>query len=322
MVSTSRRGLTMAIFDIFSKRQKVRRGEVSDVYVYDDLPQTLRVQIVHIWRDALGDQDQYLRSSNVQQTYEAIVNALCREYGVFRLSSAREGSYRDYLRELVDSFLQQTDVDYALDFVEMSFGVIDTATRDWTYLDRRNPAETADEAIADLNFRFREHGVGYQYSDGEIIRVDSEFAHVEIVKPALQLLRQKHFSGAQDEFLKAHEHYRHGDFKEALNECLKAFESVMKAICDRRGWRYPPNATAKPLIKVCFDEGLVPAFWQHQYASLQNLLESSIPTGRNKLGGHGQGTNTVGVPSHLVSYMLHMTASAIVFLAEADASMP
>lgn len=34
--------------------------------------------------------------------------------------------------------------------------------------------------------------------------------------------------------------------------------------------------------------GLVPAFTQNQFTSLQNLLESGIPTIRNKLGGHGQ----------------------------------
>ena len=39
------------------------------------------------------------------------------------------------------------------------------------------------------------------------------------------------------------------------------------------------------------------------------MLESSIPTGRNKLSGHGQGTTPVSVPDYLVAYMLHMTAS-------------
>ena len=60
----------MAIFDLFSKRQKRLRGEMPDVYVYDDLPNPLRVQIVHIWKDTL-------------RRYEFIVDALCREYGVF-----------------------------------------------------------------------------------------------------------------------------------------------------------------------------------------------------------------------------------------------
>jgi hypothetical protein len=48
------------------------------------------------------------------------------------------------------------------------------------------------------------------------------------------------------------------------------------------------------------------------------MLESSVPTVRNRLGGHGQGTEVVKVPSHVVAYALHMTASTIVFLADAN----
>ena len=174
----------------------------------------------------------------------------------------------------------------------------------------------------ELNDRFKEHGVGYQFANGKIIRTDSELIHSEVVKPALMLLNQKHYAGAQAEFLKAHEHYRKGNAKEALSECLKAFESVMKAICDKRGWQYSANATARPLIQTCFDNGLIPPFWESHYSSLRNLLESGVPTGRNKVSGHGQGTTPTTVPDHLVAYMLHMTASAIVFLAEAEKNLP
>lgn len=76
----------------------------------------------------------------------------------------------------------------------------------------------------------------------------------------------------------------------------EAFESVMKSICDRRGWTYGDRATAKSLIKVCFDNEIVPAFWQSHFSSLCGLLESGVPTGRNKLSGHGQGAAPTTVP--------------------------
>jgi hypothetical protein len=38
----------MAIIDLFSKRQKVLRNEVPDIYEYAQIPQALRVQIAHI----------------------------------------------------------------------------------------------------------------------------------------------------------------------------------------------------------------------------------------------------------------------------------
>ena len=178
-----------------------------------------------------------------------------------------------------------------------------------------------DTAIEELNGRFKEHVIGYQYCSPRIIRIDDELIHAEVVKPALRLLEDKHFAGAREEFLMAHEYYRKNNSKDALTNCLKALESVMKAICDKRGWSYDKNATAKSLIKVCFDNGLIPSFWDQHYSSLRSLLESSVPTGRNKLGAHGQGTKPVSVPNHLVAYMLHMTASAIVFLANAEQSL-
>ena len=135
---------------------------------------------------------------------------------------------------------------------------------------------------------------------------------------ALKLLHQDHFSGAQEEFLKAHEYYRSGENKDALISCSKAFESVMKVICTKRGWNYDENSTANELIQICFHNKLVPKFWQSHFSALRSLLESSIPTARNKLGAHGQGAAPIAVPDYLVAYMIHMTASTIVFLAESE----
>jgi hypothetical protein len=311
----------VAIFDLFSKRQKKLRGEMPDVYQYDEIPQTLRVQIVHIWMDTLGNAENYWKGK-AHEAYEFIVNTLCKEYGVFKLPGAEKFGNRDYLNELANTFLQEKNIDRCLDAIELSFKIVDGFTRSYEYLHRSGASKKADEAIDELNSRFNEHGVGYQFTDGEIIRVDSELIHSEIIKPALRLLNQKHYSGAHEEFLKAHEHYRHGNNKESLNECLKAFESVMKGICDKRKWAYQSGATSKTLIQICLDNGLIPSFWQQQYSSLRSLLESSVPTGRNKLSGHGQGADPISVPSYLVAYMLHMTAASIVFLAEAEVNLP
>ena len=311
----------MAIFDIFSKRQKKLRGEMPDVYQYLEIPNALRVQIVHIWMDTLGNAENYWEGK-ANESYKLIVDTLCREYGVFRLAGAKDYGNREHLNEFVNAFLQEKDVEKCLDFIELAFKVVDHFTRSYEYLRRNRASEKADEAIDELNSRFKEHGVGYQFIDGEMIRVDSELIHSEVIKPALRLLNQTHYAGAHEEFLKAHEHYRHGHYKESLNECLKSFESVMKSICDKRKWTYQSGATAKALIQICLDNSLIPSFWQQNYSSLRNLLESSVPTGRNKLGGHGQGAESVTVPGHLVAYMLHMTAASIVFLAEAEANLP
>lgn len=313
----------MAIFDLFSKRQKALRGDVPDVYTYDDLSNPLRVQIVHIWSDSLGsdnDYYDYTYGNQVKSSYEFIVDTLCREYGMFKLPTADKYGDRMYLKELANFLLQENNVERQLDVIELSFRYIDGITRNY-YLGRNNASKVADEAISELNNRFKEHGVGFQFIEGEIVRVDSELIHVEAVKPALRLLNDKNYQGAQQEFLSAYEHYRHGKHKESLNDCLKSFESTMKAVCDKRKWAYQPNATAKVLIQICFDNDLVPSFWQQQLSSLRSMLESSIPTGRNKLSGHGQGSTPTVVPDYLVAYMLHMTASTLVFLTTAEKNL-
>jgi hypothetical protein len=307
----------MAIFDLFSKRQARLRGEVPDVYRYDEVPQKLRVQIVHVFGDMLhgGEIDNVYRHEMVRSSYEFISNQLCRELGRFRLHGESYQA-RDYVHELFNFVLQEKNHEHVLDAVEISTRLADRSTRRHEYLRESDPDRRVEAAILELNQRFREHGLGYQYEDGELVRVDSDLLHSEAVKPALTLLRTKSFAGPREEFLRAHEHYRHGRHEEALTEALKSFESTMKAICDSKKWTYEKGATAKKLVDTCFKNGLIDPFWQTHLAHLQGTLENGIATARNKLGGHGQGATPRTVPRELVSYVLHMTASTIVFLIE------
>jgi hypothetical protein len=68
----------MKVFDLFSKRQRRARGQVPDIFVYDDLPVELRVQIIHIWRDAFGDEHMF--NERTAKLYMNVYNTLCREY--------------------------------------------------------------------------------------------------------------------------------------------------------------------------------------------------------------------------------------------------
>ncbi|MHC7874974.1 STM4504/CBY_0614 family protein, partial [Klebsiella pneumoniae] len=70
----------MAIYDLFSKRQKRLRGDVPDVYQYTNLPQNFRVQVVHIVKSTIGNDSDY--NTPASQIYNYINNTLCREYGV------------------------------------------------------------------------------------------------------------------------------------------------------------------------------------------------------------------------------------------------
>lgn len=305
----------MGVFDLFSKRQRRARGEMPDVYVYDALPQELRVQIIHIIQDAFGT-DHYGKR-HAEKAYEFIKQTLCREYGLFELIERPKSDDHS----VFNFFLQEESIERALDVVELAFKLINTFIRDNSsyqyYTDRKLDP---DAAVEELNERFREHGVGYQFESNELIRIDSEFLHSEAVKPALTVLRGSAFKGANEEFLIAHEHYRHGRYKECLVDALKTFESTMKAICKLRGWPTQPGDTAKALISTCLSNGLLPTYLDSQFTSLRSLLESGIPTVRNKNGGHGQGTDPFVVPEYLARYALNLTATTILFLVEANSA--
>lgn len=306
---------------LYSEEQRELRGEVTDVYTYDSLPRELRVQIVHIWSDTLGSRSDYYshyHGENVRQAYGFIVKSLCREYGLFRLPPTADYEDEMYLEELTNYLLSIDNLEKQLDVVQLSFQRIDKVTRKHNYLRRGLSDKLADNAISELNLRFREHERGFQFVEGRIIRVDSELIHSEVVIPTLRLLNERDYAGAQQEFLNAYEHYRHGRYEEAISDCLKSFESVMKAICDKRKWAYQPNATASALIGICFDNNLVPQYLRQHYNSLRSTLESGIPPIRNREAAHGQGATPTEVPEHLVAYMLNMTASALLFLTMAE----
>jgi len=303
----------MKVIDLFSKRQKRSRGEVPDVYQYKTIPKGLRVQIVHIICDAFGDLD--TSRGGARKAYKFIHETLCREYGVFSL-----GDRQDAAEAVVNFLLQTEETEKAIDVVELTFQVIDKLVRK-RYFDYENCKLSPDEAIAELNHRFREHGVGYQYESGTMMKVDSQLIHAEVVRPALSMLSDPMYEGANAEFLSAHEHYRAGKYKECLNDCLKAFESTLKAICTKRRWKFNAGDTAKRLIDIAFERQLISPFMQAHFSALRSTLETGVPTVRNRLSGHGQGAEEVTVPESVAAYVLHLTASNILLLTRANAEM-
>jgi hypothetical protein len=211
-------------FDIFSKRD-TRRGQPDDVYQYEEIPSPAKVQIVHLWKRAIGDGSEYNRSKEV---YCEICNTLREEYGVFHLCGERNKHISGF-NELVAFFLQEKDIKRCLDAIELTMRA---SQRGWRDEGTLRPVK----AQHTLNIRLREAAVGYQFDGGEIIRVDSQLIHAEVVKPAIRYLSDPVFRGANDEFMEAHKNYRSGDYKACLVEALKSFESTMKVICQARGW--------------------------------------------------------------------------------------
>lgn len=303
----------MPIPDLFSKRRKRELGEAPDVYQYDSLPLSFRVQVMHIIDDVLGEEMPGYR--NKETVFEYVVGVLVRDYGRLHISSRMDNGSLAFRAFLLGG---STDLE-ALDAIELFFGVITGYVGDSEYRSRTRARRlTPTEAVDDLNVRFRENGIGYQFESKQLIRLDSNFLHAEAVKPALTVLRGEQFAGANEEFLSAHEDYRNGRNKECLVDCLKAFESTMKSICSARNWTFNQNDNAKTMIGVCISNGLIPSYLESKMSALRSLLESGVPTVRNRNGAHGQGTEPVTVPDYLARYALNLTATTVLFLVEVD----
>jgi hypothetical protein len=138
---------------------------------------------------------------------------------------------------------------------------------------------------------------------------ESEILHENAIAPALTLLQRPHFRAANSEYLAALEDFRKGDISDCLTKCGSSFESVLKVICDRKGWNYNQTDTASTLIKTVLPNTSLDWYFEQ--------LLIIVATLRNKLSSaHGGGTAIKQPPRHLAQYALNATASSILLLAQ------
>jgi len=159
------------------------------------------------------------------------------------------------------------------------------------------------------------------YESQRIVRVDSDLIHSQVVQPTLRFLSQQGFEGPNEEFLNANDHYRDGDFRDAITDAHNAFESTLKAICDQRGWQYEAGARVSDLLRVVRSKGLLPSYLDASFDQLAATLASGLPQLRNNQGAHGQGATPIRTPAYVAAYALHLTATNILFLAEAHGAL-
>lgn len=301
----------MTLPEIYSRRRRREVGRTDDVFIYDEIPPKVRVQIIHILDGALGPYyDEYGNRSDASGYYDYVCILLREELGVFSLVSRGSSNQRE---ELVIWFQSENNIDHVLDFIELTFRVVDRIVRDEPYKFNRM-RKSPDEAITELNSRFMEAAIGYQFKDGTIIRVDSELIHKEVVLNALTLTSDDKFSTVNSEYMKAHSHFRHRDYEACLVECAKAFESTLKIIGSTLDWEISDDDSASKLISGAVKAGFIASYLEAGFTSLRSMLESGVPVPRNKEAGHGSGARKRIVASELAAYQLHQTAAAIVFL--------
>ena len=308
----------MSLPPTYSRRKRQAQA-TDDVYVYDQVPQRVRVQVVQILSEGLGSK--YYRHGDYTKTAK-IYDNLCRQM------SKELGVHELYPQANLDKRLtffgwleQEQEIDNWLDGVELALKAVDGVVRGNIDELRYDVETKPDVVIAELNARLREAGLGYAFVDGIIIRKDSEFLHKEAVLPVLRLLKDQRFAAVNKEFREAHEAFRHGRLEDCIVNCGKALESVLRVIGTSRNWPTKDSDPASKLIQTAVEAGFLPSYLQASLNHLRSLIESSTPTIRNKMGGHGSGLTPRTVPHHLASFQLHQTAAVIMFLAEQDAQL-
>lgn len=141
----------------------------------------------------------------------------------------------------------------------------------------------------------------------KIIRKDSEVVHKNAMEPVLTLLSAVEFKHANDEFLKALEDHRKGDYRDCLTKCGSSFESVMKVLCTKSSISFSEKDNVSALLKALLRNGRLDQYWEQPLiliSTLRNRLSSS----------HGAGARPKEVPEHVATYAVNSTASAILLL--------
>lgn len=263
----------LSIFDSYSVRTKTRgKG-----YPADTLDEKTRNRILLVIRDLMVGKN---RSPGIQSGdhtatfWEDIHNRLQHLYGRPKLSDNEHerDSFRDGL-----GFVLSCKPPEFFDFLEQAF----RSEVMWRVLHDEN------ELVEAINEIFRSDRTPYQMTPvvkreepdrgfwpggiprggmvihtvayPKVVRVDEEAAHAEAVVPALSALSDPAYGGGNDEFRRALEDYRKGDFEDCLAKCGSAFESVLKVLCHKNAIPFDPKKDAlgslleKVLVKSALD---------------------------------------------------------------------
>ena len=306
----------VSIFDAFSRRSAPQ----ATGYKPDAISKTLRNRVLLLYRDLLSGQwpNRYAsRGDFTREFWEDVARLLQHLYGQPTLSTARTSSAaEDALR-----FVYECDPIHFFDFLELTFKTecLRRVIADRNELvDAVNEIFRVEEAPYQLTPVVTEHeeapgGGTYIQTVAlpKIVRAEDEVTHSEAVAPALSVLAAPHFKAANLEFRDALEEYRKGHYGDCLTKCNSAFESVMKALCQRNQWPFDENrATAWLLLDTIISHSTLDKFFKDPLAL--------IATMRNKLSSsHGGGTAVRDVERHVAQYAIATTAAAIVLLVHA-----
>jgi len=309
-------------FDVFSRRNTEQRQG----YKPDVLSERLRNQILFTILDVFaGKHADYgmRREDHAEAFLEHLHDSFQRLRGKIKLSTTPS----PFVTSDVVAFLQTCEPLEFFDFIELAFkdDLISGCIRD------------ENDLVEVINGLFRAEGAPYRltpivkreevYTGNDspfpwgrmtggvairtvawprVVRAEEEVTHTEAVVPALTILADPAYAAANDEFRRALDDYRRGQYEDCLGKCSSAFESVLKVLRQKHGWT-PAGDTLQPLLNAALQHTSLPGFFE------QPLM--LIGTMRNRLSSaHGGGSQPRSVERPVAQFALTSTAAAIVLL--------
>jgi hypothetical protein len=305
------------IFTTYTERMRLANlGGAPEVYTYDEAPPQFRHQICLAFTDGLGPyRTEALYNSGLSRESIKVnecwgrINHICyKEIFPYRTYANADNPFEG----VINSLISIGDMNSFLSIVEVGCIFVSNMAKD-IYL-HSTKQEALLGAVAEINGRFEQHAIGYQFENGKIIRNDSKFIHAQIIKPALSLLSTANFEKINDEFMTAHEHYRHRKFKDSVTAANRAYETMLKVICDLNKWKYSKGDRATELITVVSQSGLFTRDFDKGFMAYIAAMKTGLPSVRNDAGGHGDGLADKEVTAEIARYAIDLAASNILFL--------
>ncbi|MEK4649652.1 hypothetical protein MKY22_17225 [Exiguobacterium sp. FSL W8-0210] len=304
-----------------------------DVLKYDEISEKVRVQIFHQMNTLLNDLESkagypdrdtvfYNAMRNIKQRRGVLsYHNLLPKTTLERITIDNEFSYLySYLSDdelefyTLLIYADATDYLLILDLIELiSYWVNEL------YVDQSS--KIVDQMINEL---IRTNGIGYELINNNIIHKGNEVVHKGVVRPALYLLSEPIYDGANSEMLQAFDKFKENDFKGSIHNASNAFESTMKIIIEKNNWQLVnPNprqsvptlekATASVLIHTISKNSDLEGFESLAFKSLKDTLQV-LSNLRNSHTGHGQGSKIKETHIRHCEFALHTAAANILFL--------
>ena len=165
------------MFDLFSRRHAEKTGK-PEVFIYDSFTKEFRNQFYAIVKDVFTP----LNSCNSFSYWESICEHFAREKGLKNI--VYRSQYDNYINNQVAfEFYVDTcsDVDF-LDLMDYVFFIIN-------HPNVRKQAmhhvlkDICQDAIEELNVRLKQHSLGYEFCNGQIVKKTNTVTHETIIKP-------------------------------------------------------------------------------------------------------------------------------------------